>query len=396
MSALRFSSAVGRFGEQAGFSLAQCKPVSSDPVSARTGPALPNGSEATEIPERMRAAEGERNRLMSLVSGFPHHPVMHHHDSHHYSLHAAAAAGRCHEDTGAPPYFTSWLISHADVSPTEYSLAPGYSPEYHGNSGGGSTGGLDPHHHHHHYGPGALVPGASAISRRPTANRKERRRTQSINSAFAELRECIPNVPADTKLSKIKTLRLATSYISYLMDILDKDGQHGDTQAFKAELKKTEAREERRKREAVEIPKTAPSSSSSSSDSNRNMMSAPVDGQSCLFNSTQLGHQISHDIFVGHVLNLLCVADVTVQDAMMGVGQGMSFTAQCPSSPFTLLWTASPENAGWIVEHTDTSRPQYLMELSLSRPMIRLICSPVCAQLLGDGRGGGLERVFSS
>uniref|UniRef100_A0A3B4AU51 Heart- and neural crest derivatives-expressed protein 2 n=1 Tax=Periophthalmus magnuspinnatus TaxID=409849 RepID=A0A3B4AU51_9GOBI len=184
---------------------------------------------------------------MSLVSGFPHHPVMHHHDSHHYSLHAAAAAGRCHEDTG-PPYFTSWLISHADMSPTDYSLAPGYSPEYHGNSSGGST-----------------------VKRRPTANRKERRRTQSINSAFAELRECIPNVPADTKLSKIKTLRLATSYISYLMDILDKDGQHGDTQAFKAELKKTEAREERRKREAVrvELPKTTSSSSSSSSVSDK-------------------------------------------------------------------------------------------------------------------------------
>uniref|UniRef100_A0A3Q3G3L2 Heart- and neural crest derivatives-expressed protein 2 n=1 Tax=Labrus bergylta TaxID=56723 RepID=A0A3Q3G3L2_9LABR len=184
---------------------------------------------------------------MSLVSGFPHHPVMHHHDSHHYSLHAAA--GRCHEDTGAPPYFTSWLISHTDMSPTEYGLAPGYSPEYHGNSGGGATGGLDPHHHHH-YGPGGLVPGPG---RRPTANRKERRRTQSINSAFAELRECIPNVPADTKLSKIKTLRLATSYISYLMDILDKDAPHGDTQAFKAELKKTEAREERRKREKEEL-----------------------------------------------------------------------------------------------------------------------------------------------
>ncbi|XP_055367136.1 heart- and neural crest derivatives-expressed protein 2 isoform X2 [Betta splendens] len=208
---------------------------------------------------------------MSLVSGFPHHPIMHHHESHHYSLHAAAAAaGRCHEDTGAPPYFTSWLISHADMSPTDYSLTPGYSPEHHGNSSGGSTGVLDHHHHHHHhhYGHGGLVTGAATISvnglnvgihhhthprtkRRPTANRKERRRTQSINSAFAELRECIPNVPADTKLSKIKTLRLATSYISYLMDILDKDGQHGDTQAFKAELKKTEAREERRKREAV-------------------------------------------------------------------------------------------------------------------------------------------------
>lgn len=55
------------------------------------------------------------------------------------------------------------------------------------------------------------------VKRRNTANKKERRRTQSINNAFADLRDCIPNVPADTKLSKIKTLRLATSYIGYLM-----------------------------------------------------------------------------------------------------------------------------------------------------------------------------------
>lgn len=213
---------------------------------------------------------------MSLVSGFPHHPVMHHHHHHHHRHdgHHLSAQSRCLEDSG-PPYFTSWLLSHADVSPTDYSLGPAaYSPEYHG------TGGPDPllhHHHHHHCGPGGLgPPGTSpvlhhshprAVKRRPTANRKERRRTQSINSAFAELRECIPNVPADTKLSKIKTLRLATSYISYLMDILDKDGPHGDTQAFKAELKKTEAREERRRRDTVELPKTSSSSSSSSSSS---------------------------------------------------------------------------------------------------------------------------------
>lgn len=56
---------------------------------------------------------------------------------------------------------------------------------------------------------------------RPTANKKERRRTLSINNAFTNLRDCIPNVPSDTKLSKIKTLRLATSYISYLMGLLD-------------------------------------------------------------------------------------------------------------------------------------------------------------------------------
>ncbi|XP_009953400.1 PREDICTED: heart- and neural crest derivatives-expressed protein 1, partial [Leptosomus discolor] len=79
--------------------------------------------------------------------------------------------------------------------------------------------------------------------------KKERRRTESINSAFAELRECIPNVPADTKLSKIKTLRLATSYIAYLMEVLAKDSQPGDTEGFKAELKKADGRENKRKRE---------------------------------------------------------------------------------------------------------------------------------------------------
>ena len=59
---------------------------------------------------------------------------------------------------------------------------------------------------------GAVVgPRVRVVKRRNTANKKERRRTMSINNAFAELRDCIPNVPADTKLSKIKTLRLATS-----------------------------------------------------------------------------------------------------------------------------------------------------------------------------------------
>ena len=57
----------------------------------------------------------------------------------------------------------------------------------------------------------------------PVTNKKERRRTQNINSAFADLRGCIPNVPMDTKLSKIKTLRLAISYIQHLMQQLNDD-----------------------------------------------------------------------------------------------------------------------------------------------------------------------------
>lgn len=61
----------------------------------------------------------------------------------------------------------------------------------------------------------------SAEVPRGPANRKERKRTLTMNSAFAELRDHIPNVPPDTKLSKIKTLRLAISYIKFLMEILD-------------------------------------------------------------------------------------------------------------------------------------------------------------------------------
>lgn len=47
------------------------------------------------------------------------------------------------------------------------------------------------------------VPFVRVVKRRTTANKKERRRTQSINSAFTYLRDCIPNVPSDTKLSKV-------------------------------------------------------------------------------------------------------------------------------------------------------------------------------------------------
>lgn len=71
------------------------------------------------------------------------------------------------------------------------------------------------------------------VKRRSTANKKERRRTQSINNAYFCLRECIPFVAKDTKLSKIKTLRLATSYISYLTRALETDDTAG---GFKPEL----------------------------------------------------------------------------------------------------------------------------------------------------------------
>lgn len=81
--------------------------------------------------------------------------------------------------------------------------------------------------------------GVVRVVRRRTANKKERRRTQSINSAFTNLRDCIPNVPNDTKLSKIKTLRLATSYISYLMELLNGPSENSCkllSEGFRADL----------------------------------------------------------------------------------------------------------------------------------------------------------------
>ncbi|XP_061772290.1 basic helix-loop-helix transcription factor scleraxis-like [Nerophis ophidion] len=67
------------------------------------------------------------------------------------------------------------------------------------------------------------VPGSSPpteIRQRTAANARERDRTNSVNTAFTALRTLIPTEPADRKLSKIETLRLASSYISHLGNVL--------------------------------------------------------------------------------------------------------------------------------------------------------------------------------
>ena len=65
--------------------------------------------------------------------------------------------------------------------------------------------------------------GTEEPKKRVTANKKERRRTQSINNAFEDLRKRIPEIPFDTKLSKIKTLKLAIGYIEHLMKLLQEN-----------------------------------------------------------------------------------------------------------------------------------------------------------------------------
>ncbi|XP_060776544.1 basic helix-loop-helix transcription factor scleraxis [Neoarius graeffei] len=86
----------------------------------------------------------------------------------------------------------------------------------------------------------------SETRQRNAANARERDRTNSVNMAFTALRTLIPTEPADRKLSKIETLRLASSYISHLENVLlvgeaCGDGQpcHKSTRALHNHLHKT-------------------------------------------------------------------------------------------------------------------------------------------------------------
>ncbi|XP_061833272.1 neurogenin-1 [Nerophis lumbriciformis] len=57
-------------------------------------------------------------------------------------------------------------------------------------------------------------------SRRLKANDRERNRMHNLNDALEELREVLPALPDDSKLTKIETLRLAHNYIWALSETL--------------------------------------------------------------------------------------------------------------------------------------------------------------------------------
>lgn len=75
-----------------------------------------------------------------------------------------------------------------------------------------------------------IHPPVAEVRQRNTANARERDRTNSVNTAFTDLRMLIPTEPADRKLSKIETLRLASSYISHLGNVLLVGDECGDGQ----------------------------------------------------------------------------------------------------------------------------------------------------------------------
>ena len=64
------------------------------------------------------------------------------------------------------------------------------------------------------------VPVGSVIETAKNAAR-ERSRVQNLRNGFMSLQSLIPNVPPDTKLSKLDTLILAANYIRHLSELLD-------------------------------------------------------------------------------------------------------------------------------------------------------------------------------
>ncbi|CAL7935124.1 unnamed protein product [Xylocopa violacea] len=72
-----------------------------------------------------------------------------------------------------------------------------------------------------------VPPSPSVLKRRRlAANARERRRMNGLNDAFDKLREVVPSLGADHKLSKFETLQMAQTYIAALCDLLQRhDGK---------------------------------------------------------------------------------------------------------------------------------------------------------------------------
>ncbi|XP_063888645.1 myogenic factor 6-like [Scylla paramamosain] len=68
-----------------------------------------------------------------------------------------------------------------------------------------------------------FVTGEVKKKRRLQANARERRRMNGLNNAFERLREVVPALGNDRKLSKFETLQMAQTYITALAELLKRD-----------------------------------------------------------------------------------------------------------------------------------------------------------------------------
>ncbi|XP_050295523.1 protein lin-32-like isoform X2 [Anthonomus grandis grandis] len=88
-----------------------------------------------------------------------------------------------------------------------------YDAKYKKDPGGGKNKPLTP----------ATVGVEVMKKRRLAANARERRRMNSLNDAFDRLRDHVPSLGNDRKLSKFETLQMAQQYIAALHELLQRD-----------------------------------------------------------------------------------------------------------------------------------------------------------------------------
>ncbi|CAI5455993.1 unnamed protein product [Caenorhabditis angaria] len=69
--------------------------------------------------------------------------------------------------------------------------------------------------------------------RRSAANERERKRMTTLNVAYDELREVLPDLDSGKKLSKFETLQMAQKYIECLAEILKSNSTQSTNFQFK-------------------------------------------------------------------------------------------------------------------------------------------------------------------
>jgi hypothetical protein len=72
------------------------------------------------------------------------------------------------------------------------------------------------------------------MAQRRAANIRERRRMFNLNEAFDKLRRKVPTFAYEKRLSRIETLRLAITYISFMSELLTGGGKAGTVDAMRA------------------------------------------------------------------------------------------------------------------------------------------------------------------
>jgi hypothetical protein len=114
------------------------------------------------------------------------------------------------------------LLTAPGVSPMSGPLNTGLHIQNRGRRGGSRGGGGGRRGNFGCPGPERATSPTIVKKRRLAANARERRRMNGLNEAFDRLREVIPSLGEDHKLSKFETLQMAQTYISALCDLLDR------------------------------------------------------------------------------------------------------------------------------------------------------------------------------